>query len=353
MTSSNATIILVPGAFYNPDYFSTFQAQLEKLGFHTIAIALPSVGSDDPASCSAQKDADFIRNTAIVPLVDEGKQVVILMHSYGAIPVSAAARGLGEEQRSREGLQGGVVGLIHISAFLAPADTTPLAAMGGSFPPEFAVIEGVSNTSTILDIHSAHVHLFIQQDQIHITIPGAIYGFYNDLPQAEAEAWASKLLTLSVHVTTSQLEHTAHTTSEFATRRAFIYCEKDNALPLVIQKAWVEAAGIGQEYTALMPSGHSPFLSMPDTLAEVVVVTQIGKCGASTAAANRLDASSSYRMFAGCAWGWDLLRNCFAQVEDLDYSQDSLGEVLISDRNRSCRLSKGPKIIEPCLDGSD
>ena len=158
MTSSNATITLVPGAFYNPDYFSTFQAQLERRGFHTIAIALLSVGSDDPASCSAQKDADFIRNTAIVPLVDEGKQVVILMHSYGVIPGSAA-RGLGEEQRSREGLQGGVVGLIYISAFLVPADTTPLAAIGGSFPPEFAVIEGVSNTSTILDIHSAHVHL--------------------------------------------------------------------------------------------------------------------------------------------------------------------------------------------------
>lgn len=131
MISSNATSILIPGAFYNPDFFSTFQAQLEKRGFHTIAIALPSFGSDDPASRSAQKDADFIRNTAIVPLVDDGKQVVILIHSYGGVPGSAAARGLGEEQRSWEGLQGGVVGLIYISAFLVPADTTPLAPIGG------------------------------------------------------------------------------------------------------------------------------------------------------------------------------------------------------------------------------
>ena len=80
MTSSNATIILVPGEFYNPDYFLTFQAQLEKLSFHTIAIALPSVVSYDPASYSARKDTDFICNTAIVLLVDKGKQVVILMH---------------------------------------------------------------------------------------------------------------------------------------------------------------------------------------------------------------------------------------------------------------------------------
>lgn len=90
-----------------------------------------------------------------------------------------------------------------------------------------------------------------------------------------------------------------------------------------------------------MPSGHTPFLSIPDTLAEVV--TQIwevwGQCSCSEQARCIFVVQDIYRLCMALG----STENNFAQVEDLDYSQDSLGEVLISDRNRSCRLSKGSK----------
>jgi len=45
-------------------------------------------------------------------LVDEEIDVVVLMHSYGGIPGSAALKGLGE----KEGKEGGVVRLVYVAS---------------------------------------------------------------------------------------------------------------------------------------------------------------------------------------------------------------------------------------------
>lgn len=56
------------------------------------------------------------------------------MHSYGGVPGSSAARGLGKVQRVGEGKTGGVVGLIYISGFVLPGGASVADGQGGQLP---------------------------------------------------------------------------------------------------------------------------------------------------------------------------------------------------------------------------
>ena len=96
--------------------------------------ALLSCNSPDPASATCSKDADIVRN-AILPVLDQGKDVLVLAHSYGGIPAGGAVKGLSKVQREKEGEKAGVIGLVYVSAFVVPGDVSLLTVMGGKHAP--------------------------------------------------------------------------------------------------------------------------------------------------------------------------------------------------------------------------
>lgn len=125
------TIAIIPGAFHTPSHFSSLCAQLKKAGYDTASVQVPSV--DPPTAAAAavatpSNDALFIREKLLLPLIEEeGKDVVLLMHSYGGIPGSGSAVGLSKKERERERevrgekekKKGGLVGLVFVTAYVA------------------------------------------------------------------------------------------------------------------------------------------------------------------------------------------------------------------------------------------
>ena len=124
MANLNPIIVLIPGAWHTPECFQTLRTHLSNHSFTTFCEKLPSISTSEPSAHTAQTDASFIRNELLLPLLNEGKRIVIVMHSYGGQPGSAAAYGLSEEERAKEGLEGGVVGLIYMAAFVVPSGQT-------------------------------------------------------------------------------------------------------------------------------------------------------------------------------------------------------------------------------------
>ena len=49
----------------------------------------------------------------LLPLLDSGTDVLLLLHSYGGLPAAAAATG------QKEGKKEGILGLVFIAAFVA------------------------------------------------------------------------------------------------------------------------------------------------------------------------------------------------------------------------------------------
>ena len=135
MESTKPTILLVPGAWFNPLTYSTFLSLLQNSSYPVTSCTYPSLNPSDPATANAAADTEHVLKKSLLPLIEEeGKDVVIIAHSYGGVPGSAAARGLSKAERSREGRKGGVVGLIHISSFVLPGGASVADGQGGILP---------------------------------------------------------------------------------------------------------------------------------------------------------------------------------------------------------------------------
>lgn len=62
-------------------------------------------------------DVQFIRNT-VQSLAEEGKEIIVVMHSYGGMRGGEALEGLGKGVKKLKGLVGGVMRLVYVMALM-------------------------------------------------------------------------------------------------------------------------------------------------------------------------------------------------------------------------------------------
>ena len=79
-------------------------------------------------------DANYIREKLLIPYLNEGNDIVMVMHSYGGECGGQAVMGLTKAERKREGKKGGIIGLIYMTAFMIPRGRSLTDAMGGVLP---------------------------------------------------------------------------------------------------------------------------------------------------------------------------------------------------------------------------
>ena len=87
---------------------------------------------------TASEDAEYVRSCMLLPVLDiEKHDVVLVMHSYGGLPGSAAARGLGKKDRDASGKSTAVLGQIFIASILPHGgdEEDVIATLGGQWPP--------------------------------------------------------------------------------------------------------------------------------------------------------------------------------------------------------------------------
>ena len=77
----------------------------------------------------------------LMPYIEAGHYVVLIMHSYGGMPGMAAATGLSAKERAGRGLKGGIVALATLAGLFAAEGKSLLDGLGGKHLPW--VIENV------------------------------------------------------------------------------------------------------------------------------------------------------------------------------------------------------------------
>ena len=133
MSSSNPTIVIIPGGWTGPEAYGPLCEVLNSKSYPTVCKKLPSLAPSTAADARAADitaDAKYIREELVMPLLSQGKDVVLVMHSYGGMPGGAAVKSL----TKREG-KASVLGLIWMAAFMVPEGMTMLDAFGGQLPP--------------------------------------------------------------------------------------------------------------------------------------------------------------------------------------------------------------------------
>jgi pimeloyl-ACP methyl ester carboxylesterase len=131
-TAEKPTLVFIPGAWHGPEAFETVISQLKGHGYPVTALHLPSVGGD--LSTTMTDDAAYIQK-AVSPLVEDGKEVVLVMHSYGGVPGTESVKGLSKKEREAAGKEGGVASLVYLTSFLLVPGLSLAAFLNNQMPP--------------------------------------------------------------------------------------------------------------------------------------------------------------------------------------------------------------------------
>jgi hypothetical protein len=113
------TILIVPGGFTLPELYNDVVNRVSSEGYAIQALHLPSVGYKTNVPGTMEDDAAFIASE-ISKHANEGKDVVLIAHSYGGLPATESTKGLSRAERQRQGKSGGLVRVAYISCLILP-----------------------------------------------------------------------------------------------------------------------------------------------------------------------------------------------------------------------------------------
>ncbi|KAH0436183.1 hypothetical protein CcaCcLH18_04473 [Colletotrichum camelliae] len=238
--SSKPVIVLTPGAWHSPESFEVFQTELHQRGWETRATTNVSVGAEPPTK--GMFDDAASAHAVIEELADQGRQVVLVAHSYGGIVGAQAVKGLGYKQRAAEGKAGGVIAFVYIAAFVAPTGT------------------GVWD----LTRNEPQPWMRIEDGKIFVNNPEQV--FYQDV----APEITSKCVGMLQHQTVKAFEERVTYEPWHDIPCAYIACEDDHAIPFFAQEMMAQALGPDALRITFKGTSHSPFLSRTAETAEFV-----------------------------------------------------------------------------------
>lgn len=236
-----ATFILIHGSWHGGWCFDLVRERLEAAGHEVIAPDLPGMGGDEAAlrAVTLQGWADF---AAALCRGARQRPVILAGHSRGGLVVSQAAETAPEA----------IDALVYICAMMLPngMSRADFKRLEGPNPPFDAIIAPVhEGAGTIVDAAGGPA-VFAQ-----LSPPDLVEKAMARLA-AEPHGPRSTPLVL--------------TPERFgALPRRYIECTEDRTIPIASQRrmqAMVPGARV-----ATLAADHSPFLSMPDRLAEALL----------------------------------------------------------------------------------
>lgn len=228
-----AEFVLIHGAWHGAWYWSRLIEELEGMGHVVRAPDLPGHG-DDPADGASVTMDDYV-GRVVGALMEGSEPAVLLGHSMGGMPVSAAA----EAEPDR------VAALVYLCAFL-PRDGESLGSIERRNPRPL-VPQHVTPDGGVLRIDPSRGREL----------------FYGDASEADVAHAASRLTPQPAQPFGAPV---ALTEARFGRiPKHYVECTRDGAISIELQRD-MAAATPGVTVHSLA-SDHSPFLSRPAELA--------------------------------------------------------------------------------------
>lgn len=119
MVLTRPTIVLIPGSFCSAALlWDSVIDKLHNAGYDALAVELQTVSPPSTAPPKTMADDAVHIHGVIEALADDGKQVLVVMSSYGGIPGTQALKNLTYKERQEQGKEGGVTQLVYVSSLL-------------------------------------------------------------------------------------------------------------------------------------------------------------------------------------------------------------------------------------------
>ncbi|KAF2086006.1 alpha/beta-hydrolase [Saccharata proteae CBS 121410] len=249
-TPTKPTILLISGAYHTPTHYAPLLSLLSSHGYPTLCPSLPTCNNAIPPTARFSDDVDLIRSVLTDLVEKEGKDVVVIAHSYGGAVAVEGVGGFGKgvRQRERRGERGGVAGVVFLCAFV----------------PEKCEIFG--EWARKGDVGAPPKYVVFEDGVTRITDP--IPMFYDDLDTATAQQFSEKLVVHSLLAWAEPITQEAW--KEIPS--TYLVCRNDKAIPVARQVEMTEvASGEGADMVVeWCDAAHSPFASVPGFVVEVL-----------------------------------------------------------------------------------
>lgn len=216
------------GAWHGAWCWERVVPRLEAAGVAVVAVDLPSVSS---AAATLPDDAACVQEA----LDAVAGEAVLVGHSYGGVVIGEA------------GAHPAVAHLVFLSAFA------------------LEVGESTAQNSLTGGIDGSDLPAAIRVDGGVFRIDPALAGvaFYHDCTQADSDAAVARLRPESL----AALGGTVTAAAWREKAATYVVCTDDRALPVALQRS--NAVRIGNSVD--WPTSHSPFLSRPDLVADLLI----------------------------------------------------------------------------------
>lgn len=218
------TIVLIHGAWHGSWVWSRVIDKLSNDEVYIETVELPSCG--DPGDLGdLRDDVEAVRSA--IDAIDG--PVVLVGHSYGGMAMTEAAAGADN-----------VAHLVYVCAFMLDEGDSLLGAVGGTPPGWWRY----------------------SPDESYISVDTPMAVFYNDCATEVAQGAIAHLKQFSARAP----EQTLDAAAWHEVGSTYVICTKDKAIPPEAQEAMSGRAGTVETLDA----SHSPFLSRPGELAEIL-----------------------------------------------------------------------------------
>lgn len=240
-------IVLVHGAWHVPQHYSSFIQLLQNEGFDVSCPLLPTCDEEKRLTADLSHDVAVIRDR-VAALIEQSREIIMLLHSYGGAVGTEAIKGLTIKDRSEKGRSAGVVHLIYMCGFMLQiGESVGSASLPRPVPDPVTFDEGTGTT-------------FLCKDLTQL--------FYADV-DAEVAAQMARLVTRqSGKAQMDQVTYPAWRDVSVT----YLKTDDDRVLFPEWQQRQIEAVrakGVDLEVQTYK-SSHSPFLSLPREMVAAV-----------------------------------------------------------------------------------
>ncbi|KAK0636663.1 Alpha/Beta hydrolase protein [Bombardia bombarda] len=225
--SQKPTIVLVPGAGYPVETWHKIVTLMEAEQYKCVPVRLLSSASN--AAATFLDDIQAVRS-AILAETTQGRDVVVVVHSYGALPGHSASKGLTlpkdhDSSSSAASSSGHVLGFVGLTTGFTATGMCFLDGTGGKPPPSWRANEETGFVEFLAE-------------------PRGL--FFHDVEEEEGKYW---------HAYAAWMDAPTW----------YLAATEDRALPVEAQRMFVQMAkDAGGDVTVReIDSSHSPMLSRP------------------------------------------------------------------------------------------
>ena len=218
-------VLLVHGASHRSSSWHLLERALAARGIRCATVDLPSAS---PELGDLHADVEAIRSA--LDAVPAHEPVTVICHSYGGMPSTEAVAGSSSVSR-----------IVYLAAYMPDAGETLLDLVDEGDDSDWA----------------------ISDDGLTISAVDPARLFYNRCPPAVAAEAIRNLAPQSL----ASFEQSVQDAAWRDIPSSYVVCTDDRAIPPHVQRRMAARATT----TTSIDSDHSPFLSMPDRLADLLV----------------------------------------------------------------------------------